>query len=112
MKQLIEFPLEDGGTILVEVDEPEPEGGVVRAARPGEIVARANTTFEQSLDRIKPAIDVIATAIRSRLDNLSSPPDEITVMFGLKLNAAAGAFLASVGTEANYEVTLIWRRKG
>jgi len=35
MKRLIEFPLEDGGAIVVEVDEPEPPGGVVRAARLG-----------------------------------------------------------------------------
>ncbi len=41
MKRLIEFPLEEGGSILMEVGEPAPEGGVVRAARPGEIAAKA-----------------------------------------------------------------------
>ena len=40
MKHLIEFPLEDGDVILVEVDEPEPQGGVMHAARPGEIFAQ------------------------------------------------------------------------
>ena len=46
MKRLIEFPLEEGGSIVVEVDEPAPEGGVVRAARPGEVAAKAGQTFE------------------------------------------------------------------
>jgi len=32
VKCLIEFPLEDGSSILVEVEEREPEGGVVGAA--------------------------------------------------------------------------------
>jgi len=27
VKRLIEFPLEKGGSILIQVDEPEPAGG-------------------------------------------------------------------------------------
>lgn len=107
MKQLIEFPLEDGGTILVQVDEPTPEGGVVRAARPGEVMKRASQTFESALDRIKPA----AGAIISKLRGLADPPDEIEVEFGLTLNAEAGAFVAVAGAEANYTVKLTWKRE-
>ncbi len=32
MKHLVEFPLEEGGSIVVEIDEPET-GGTVRAGR-------------------------------------------------------------------------------
>ena len=111
MKHLIEFPLEDGETIVVEVEEPEGEGGIVRAARPGEIAAKANHTFEQALEKIKPTTQAISETIVTGLRNLANPPDEVMVMFGIKMNAAAGAFLASVGTEATYEITMIWRRK-
>ena len=107
MKQLIEFPLEDGGSILVQVDEPTPEGGVVKAARPGEVMKRAGQTFESALDKIKPA----AGAIISRLRGLADPPDEIEVEFGLTLNAEAGAFVAAAGAEANYTVKLTWKRE-
>jgi hypothetical protein len=107
MKQLIEFPLEGGGSILVQVDEPTPEGGVVRAARPGEIVAKASQTFESALDKIKPA----AGAIISKLRGLADPPDEIEVEFGLTMNAEAGAFVAAAGAEANYTVKLTWKRE-
>jgi len=60
MKRLIEFPLQDGGSIVVEVDEPASEGGVTRAARPGEIAARASQTFEAALERIQPAAGIIS----------------------------------------------------
>ena len=105
MKCLIEFPLEDGSSIVVEVDEPE--SGVVRAARPGEIAVRASQTFESALEHVKPA----AGAIIAKLRGLSDPPDEMTVTFGLKLTAQAGAVVAAAGVEANYMVTLRWQRE-
>jgi hypothetical protein len=52
VKRLIEFPLEEGGSIVVEVDEPAPEGGVVRAARPGEVAAKAGQTFEAAREQV------------------------------------------------------------
>ena len=108
MKRLIEFPLEEGGSIVVEVDEPVPEGGVVRAARPGEIAAKAGQTFEAALERIKP----LAGTIIAKLRGLHDPPDEAVVEFGLKMSGQAGSVVvASVGAEAHYKVTLTWRRE-
>lgn len=102
MKQLIEFPLASGGFIVIEVDEAE--GGIVRATRPGEIVAKATETFENTLEKIKPA----ASAIIAKLRGLCDPPDEMEVEFGLKLSAEAGVVVAAAGAEANYKVTLKW----
>ena len=107
MKRLIEFPLQDGGTMLIEVDEPESPGGVTRAARPSDVPEKAKETFEDALDKIKPAAQSIITKLR----DLSDAPDEIAVEFGIKLNAAAGAFIASAGVEANYTVSLKWIKK-
>jgi hypothetical protein len=108
VKRLIEFPLEEGGSIVVEVDEPAPEGGVVRAARPGEIAAKAGQTFEAALERIKP----VAGTVIAKLRGLSDPPDEAVVEFGLKMSGQAGSVVvASVGAEAHYKVTLTWRRE-
>ena len=108
MKRLIEFPLEAGGSIVIEVDEPEPEGGVVRVARPGEVAEQARETFEAALERLKPA----SNAIIGKLRSLSDPPDEVSVEFGLKMNAQLGAVvIASAGAEANYKVTLTWKRE-
>ncbi len=107
MKRLIEFPLQDGGSLIVEVDEPVPEGGVVKVARPGEVAAKARETLEEALDKIKPA----AEAIISKLRGLHDAPDEIGVEFGIKLSAEAGAFVASAGVEANYKITVKWTKK-
>ena len=105
MKRLIEFPLKEGGTLVVEVDEPETPGQVVKAStKPGAIAETAKQTFEEALDKIKPAAQSIITKLRG----LHDEPDEIEVEFGIKLNAVAGAIIASAGVEANYKVTLKW----
>lgn len=107
MRHLVEFPLDDGTTILVEVDEPGRAGGTVKAGRVEEVVQKAQQTFEHALDKVKPA----ASAIIQKLRSLSDAPDEVEVEFGLKLSAEAGAFIAAAGMEANYTVKLMWKRK-
>jgi Trypsin-co-occurring domain 1 len=42
--------------------------------------------------------------------NLRVPPQIAVGEFGVKLSAEAGAFIAWVATEANFKVTLTWRR--
>ena len=106
MKRLVEFPLEDGSTIVVEVDESEPEGGTVRVSRPGELAEKAQMTFEEALNRIRPA----AEGIVARLRGLHDPPDQVAVEFGLKLSAQAGAIVAAAGAEASYTISLTWKR--
>ena len=103
MKNLIEYPLVGGGSVLVEVEEREGEG-VVRAARPGEIAARASQTFEDALDSIRPAI----ASLMSKLKDLNAP-GQIGVEFGIKLGAKAGAVFTSADVEANFKVSLTWK---
>ncbi|HEY6801972.1 MAG TPA: CU044_2847 family protein [Pyrinomonadaceae bacterium] len=103
MKHLIEYSLADGGSIFVEVDEPESEG-IVRAAR-GEIATKASQTFEDAIDAVKPAI----MSVISKLRELSAP-GQIGVEFGIKLGAKAGAFFSSADAEATFKVTLTWQR--
>jgi hypothetical protein len=102
MKQLVEFPLEGGGSVVIEVDEAP--GGMQRAANAGEVVAKAGQTFENAMDRVKP----VAVALVSKLRSLGEVPDQVEVEFGLKFNAAAGMLVASAATEANFKVKLAW----
>lgn len=106
MKQLIEFPLEDGTSILVETEAAEGSG-VVRAARSEGVPEKARQTFEAALEKIRPAAGVIIQKLRT----LHDAPDEITVEFGLKMSAEAGAIVAAGGVEANYTVTLKWKKE-
>lgn len=101
MKQLVEYELEDGTAILVEVDLPE--AGIERAGR-GDQVIKAKERFKEALEHVKP----IAQTVISTLSSITA--DEIGVDFGIKLGAKAGTIIASADTEANFTVRLTWKR--
>ena len=104
-KQLVEYTLNDGTSFLVEIEEAEG-GAIERVALPsGEMVLKAQQTFEEALERVKP----VASVIISQLKELKTPATEVEVKFGLKLTADAGAIFASVGGEVTYEITLKWK---
>jgi hypothetical protein len=106
MKQLVEFKLDDKSTIVVEVDEPEFEGAI-RATGTDEVVKQSIHSFDDAMGKIHAATE---SAI-SKLRNLSAQPDEITMEFGFNFSAEFGAIIAKATAEANYKVTLNWKRK-
>ncbi len=103
---LVEYELEDGGTILAEVSEDIASGGKLRGEAPA-VAKKALDTLEASLEKLKPA----ASAIISKLRDLKDSPEQVAVEFGIKLSAAAGVILASSGAEANFKVTLSWKKE-
>jgi hypothetical protein len=109
---LVEFPLEGGGSVVVEVEEQEPpDEAIVRRGfsdrhRSGEVVARAGQTLEAAFGRIQPA----AGAMVTRLRDLPDAPEEIEIEFGVRLSAEVGAILAHTAGEANFRITLRWKR--
>lgn len=106
--RLVEFPLDQGGSIVVEVDEPGATAGLERAGRPGEIVERASASFGAALEHIKPAAAEIIAKLRSLVD----APDEVAVEFGVKLNGKLGiAVVAATEAEANFKVVMTWRNQ-
>ena len=108
MKRFIEFPLEDGSTIVVEVNESEGERVTRRAARgTEEEPEKAPQTFEQALSKIRPAIEKVIAMLRG----LIQKPDEVEMEFGFSLSAEAGVIIASASTQANYRVTLRWKEE-
>jgi hypothetical protein len=46
----------------------------------------------------------------TKVRSLNEPADEVEVKFGLKMSAELGAIVASGTAEANYEITLKWKR--
>lgn len=101
----VEFPLEDGGVLLVRVDDGRTDGPVLRGGGGTAAWERAETTFEAALG----TIDVVARGVLQQLAGLARTPDEVQVDFGLELNAKAGTFLAAAGTAAHLKVSLTWR---
>ena len=109
MKRLVEFPLDQGGSVVVEVDEP-PAGTVTRGLGKdrSSLVVEADKTFEDATAAVTPA----AQSLIARLRSIGDPPDEVGIQFGVQLSAQTGAFIASVAAEANFTVSMTWRRNG
>lgn len=103
--RLAEFPLEGGGSVLVQVDRGAP-GPVTRGLGGRAVTEQAQQTFEEAVRRVRPAAQALVACLRG----LGDGPDEVEVEFGLQLNAEAGAFIASASTGANFKVSLMWHR--
>ena len=113
MKRLIETRTVDGGTLLVEVDEPEaPEGQrpvdrpVTRGLAPGAVSERAQLNFEEALKAVSPTAERLVASLREMTD----APNQITLSFGLSLRAGVGVVLASTEVTANFGVSMTWMR--
>lgn len=102
-KKLIQFPLEDGSQMWVEVEEPDTKG-LRNSSIAGETGTKTSQTFETALDAILPSLE----RVRGVLKDLNNP-EQIEIEFGIKLSGEVGAFLASASTEANFAVKLTWK---
>lgn len=105
MTNLLEFELEDGSSVLIETEDAISRP-VTRGGRAAEALSIANTTFEQALDRVRPA----SVALVERFRGMAQQPDEIEVEFGIKVNAEAGAIIAKTSGEANFRIVLRWTK--
>jgi hypothetical protein len=106
VKRLAEFPLEQGGSVLVEIDEG-PAGAVMRGLgkdRPA-LAERADKTFGEATAAVAPA----ARSLLARLRPTDDPPAQISIEFGVQLSAQTGAFVASAAAAANFRVSMTWR---
>jgi|SRR5665213_3871968 len=108
MKQLVEFQTKDGGTVVVEVqrDSDVPREGVSRASRAGEVIIKAQHTFEEAMGKLK----LITSSVFEAVHELNNP-DELAVEFGVKLTGETGVILASASAEAHLVIKLSWKRK-
>ncbi|MEU2737387.1 CU044_2847 family protein [Streptomyces sp. NPDC007095] len=110
MAYVVELPLDEGGdgvarVVKVEVQE-KPGDGLVKVARPGQVVGRATRSMGEMLSELRPMA-------RQLVDTFSEPvrgPQEITVEFGLSLSAGADIVISSSTAQAHFTVTLKWDR--
>lgn len=106
MGQLVEMPLEQGGSILVEVDDARSGGPVTRGGRAEDMVTTAGESLEQVLGKLGPAIQGIVSKLREGADW----PDQVEVEFSVKLSAGANVIITRTEGEANFRIALRWSR--
>jgi hypothetical protein len=111
-RRLVEFPLEDGGSVLVQVEDGATAGGygggeVTRSwgDREQRVVAQAQQSFEQAVGRVQPAVQALVRRLRS----VAESPEEIKVDFGIELSAEVGAFVTGASATGNFTVSMTWR---
>ncbi|MFJ6790959.1 CU044_2847 family protein [Streptomyces angustmyceticus] len=112
MTYVVELPLDAGGegagqVVKVEVQE-QPSDGLVKVARPGQVVARATRTMGDMLSGVRP----VAQQLVNTFGEMAHGPQEITVEFGLSLSAEADIVISSSTAQANFSVVLKWDRSG
>src|SRR5690242_19609894 len=102
MSEILEFTATDGAPVLVEADEAA--FGVERVSRrdDGTIVAK------ESLERALVSARGTITSALAALEGLGF--EELTLEFGIKLSAEAGALIAKTSTEGHLTVTARWGR--
>lgn len=105
MATYIEYTLEDGSTLLVEVDA-STEGAIKAADSSGNLIIKAEKQFKDALASVKQSVKMLGR----ELSELA--PDEVEVTFGIKTTGEAGMFaVCKVGGEMNYEVKLRWSKQ-
>ncbi len=112
VERVVEFALEDGGTVLVQVGDGaaagRATGGEVTRGwgdRDRRVVEQAQQSFEAAISRVQPAVQALVHRLRS----LDGTPTEITVDFGIELSAEVGAFVAGASSTGNFTVSMTWR---
>jgi hypothetical protein len=108
VKRLVEFPLDGGGSVVVEIDEPlaglAMRGlGKDRSAP----VEEADKSFEDATAAVTPA----ARSLIARLRSIDESPDDVGIEFGVQLSAQTGAFIASMAAQANCKVSMVRPRQ-
>jgi hypothetical protein len=98
---LAQFPLENGGSIVIEVAE---RPGVARISRGNRSLQEASSTLEKALGDVRQA----ASSVLDQFQSMSRRPDSVEVTFGLNLDAEVGAVFVRGGLEATFQVALRW----
>lgn len=108
MPDIVEYPLDGGGSVLVAVERTGDDSVVIRGwgdDRSRRVAEAANETFEAAVAKVRPAAD----ALLASLSGLRSTPSEITVEFAVQLTAGAGIYIATLGSSANFKIALTWK---
>jgi hypothetical protein len=106
MNSLMEFELENGTQILVEVPEGTARGVRSASNATGGVAGKAAQTFEKALSALAP----VSNAISDNLLKIANRPSEISVEIGFKLSGKGNLILAATGDEASFKATLKWTK--
>jgi hypothetical protein len=100
--ELVEFTLDDGGSVLVEVTGSPYEETV---GHTDDLIARVGVSFDAAIGRVRDA----AMAALGQFQQMTRQPNEVEITFGVKLDTEVGAVIAKTGVEGQLGIKLTWR---
>jgi Trypsin-co-occurring domain 1 len=104
VRQLVEFDVEGGSSVLVEMDEEDP--GFERVGRSDRAAAKAAEALGAAIDAVLPA----ARQMVEKAQTIGPHTSEVEVQFGVRFTATAGAAaIASASGEGHFQVRVLCR---
>jgi hypothetical protein len=90
----------EAGPVLFDVEEMP--SGFEPVAKGKTVIAELDTSIETALASVRPAAQAVIDTFKALT------PDEVSVEFGLRLDAEAGVVIARTGISAHFTVSLKW----
>lgn len=105
-KQIMQFELDDGSPVYVEVEDSGYSDRERVSRRGDSSIEKAQEHFVTALASVRPAAEAVLDTFREL-----NTPDEINLEFGIKFGGKVGAIIASVDSEATFKVALKWKNE-
>lgn len=107
---MTDLPEDNLEIILVDFKGVGGSVGQVRSISSEEITKQLVEQSQRAVNGAMGTIRLMANRTIATLDTMANKPSQVEVEFAIKLDAKAGALLASAGAEGSLKVKLVWNR--
>jgi hypothetical protein len=107
---MTDLPEDDREIILVDFKGAGGSVGQVDLS-PVDLTKQLEERSKDAVNAAMRTIRLMANRTIATLDTMANKPSQVEVEFAIKLDAKAGAFLASAGAEGSLKVKLVWHRE-
>jgi Ni,Fe-hydrogenase maturation factor len=108
---MTDLPEDNLEIILVDFKGVGGSVGQVRSISPEDISKQLVEQSQRAVNGAMGTIRLMANRTIATLDTMANKPSQVEVEFAIKLDAKAGALLASAGAEGSLKVKLVWNNK-
>lgn len=112
-KKIAQLIVDENTTIFVETTEEEIQqsaGGMGHAGVGDKIKTYVIQAAKEKFGDAMSIISFSSNTILGEIDKIQKKPEQAQIEFGVKITGEGKAMLASGGVEANYKITLSWKK--
>ena len=101
--RIVTYQIDEDTSVAMEVANSFKAEGTEECGV-GDVVKKSKETFESALNVIKPLASKTITKIRE----METPPSEVNVEFGLKIDLVGNLVVTSSKVESNINISMKW----